>query len=242
MGKDQAIAAITVITLLLSLTFVPTVMKVARADPIPDWFIQVNSPQNDKIYPSNTVEVNFTIIPNPFLNYTSFSYSLDDRDNKSTNGNTVLASLSAGSHKLTIYGTYNAISENQTFTSIVAVLYFSTVFSTTWIVFTVTLAAVVLVIGLLFFARRKQIVARLKGKKTRMFWLGLTSFLLFAALFFVPSVWQMTEDYLFPHYSFELTAYFLPQSIPAIIGLVFMSLGLLLMILGTQKKDTQIEK
>lgn len=230
--KRQTVLVV-ILTLLLSLAFASTVFKVVAADPIPEWFVQVNSPQNDKIYPSNTVEVNFVVTPNSELAYSSFTYSIDGQAAKPTNGNTVLTDLPSGSHTLTIYGTGNW-STTQVFSDTpVAVIYFSTVYSTAWVELSAISVAAIAAIGLFLFWKHKQIAARFKGEKTGSFWGGLTLFLLFTALF-IPSAWGITYNALFPRYSFGMITS--PQLVDAflVIILVFMAVGVLLMVHGSK--------
>ncbi len=231
MTKKSALAATVILMLLLSTTFAATLLSVASADPIPAPLIQLNSPQNNKIYASNTVEINFTFLKSG-ANITSFSYSLDGQAAKPTNGTTILTGLSSGSHSLAIYGTGTFYQTGiQAYTSTLAVVYFSTVYSTSWIVFTTILVFAIAACSLLLFLKRQQVVARLKGKKTAIFWLGLAGFLFFAALFFAPNVWLIANNYLFPRYPVEPSGSSLLLSI---FGLVFMILTFYLMERGTQ--------
>ena len=97
MNRAFAIAA-TVLALLLSLTMV----EVALANPIIDPLVFVESPQNNQIYPSNTVQLNFTAIRG--FNYTAYYYVLDEQSPKTTNGISTLNDLTPGTHTLKIYG------------------------------------------------------------------------------------------------------------------------------------------
>jgi hypothetical protein len=198
------------------------------ANPIPPPLIWVNSPQNYKIYSSNEVELNITVIPDTSISLTSFSFSLDGQETQATNGSTTLTNLSYGSHTLEIYG-------NNTYSySTLAIVYFSTVYSTSWVVFTIVLVATVSIVLLLLLKKRRQIVAALKGKKTAGFWTGLVCFVFFAILFFIPAIWIAASDYLFPHYPNSLSTNIYPNS-GILIGLIFMCTGLYLMRRGTKK-------
>lgn len=234
MDKRQT-ALVVILTLLLSLALASAVFKVAAADPIPEWFVQVNSPQNDKIYPSNTVEINFVVTPNSQLAYSSFTYSIDGQAAKPTNGTTLLTDLSSGSHTLTIYGTGNW-SANQGFSDVpVAVVYFSTVYSTAWVEFAAILAASIVAIGLFLFWKHNQIIARFRGEKNGAFWGGLMLFVLLTALS-IPLAWGIAYNALFPLYTFELVT--APELTVGffIVVLVFMAIGVLLMFYGSKPK------
>ena len=66
--------------------------------------IKVNSPQNNYVYPTGDVWLQFTNIDRVDYNFSSYSYSLDGGAAQPTDGNTKLTNLAAGSHKLIIYG------------------------------------------------------------------------------------------------------------------------------------------
>jgi hypothetical protein len=235
MNKVLALAATIILALLLSLVVGVMVVKVAFANPIESPLIQVNSPQNNKIYSSNDIQLDFTALPNTGYNFTSFAYSLDGQAAKATNGSTILTNLSYGSHTLIIYGTGTYKIGNNTFEhndTVVAMVYFDALFSTSWVVFTIILIAVIAIGLLIFFNKRRQLITRLKGKKTVSFWFGLLCFLFSATLFFVPSVWQMADDYLFPHYPQGISVF---PGYGIIFGLVFMGIGFYMMMLGTQE-------
>jgi len=119
------------------------------------------------------------------------------------------------------------------------VIYFSTIYSAAWVVFTVSVVAVGLTVGLPFMVRRRQISSALRREKKQRFWAGL-AILILASLFFVPIILVTANDYLFPHYSFGIRVNLLSGlSILGIcISLVFMVMGLLLMILGIKKPST----
>lgn len=232
MKKELAIAA----TIILALMSALMIVEVAVANPLTPSLIAVNSPQNNRIYPSNTVQLHFSVLPNTWFNFTSFTYILDNQPPVATNGTTILTNLPAGSHTLTIYGRGTTSSggtyyEHQDM--LVAIVYFSTEYSTTWITFTIITLAAVTIIPLLLFLKRRQIAAKLKDKKNGAFWLG-TALLVFGALVFVPFTWQAANDYLFPYWP-----RWMPLSPPSwlmIIGaLIFMATGLYMMMLGTQK-------
>jgi hypothetical protein len=226
---------IIIFALLLSTTFGAIIINVALADPLPAWLVNLKSPQNNKIYPTNTVEINFA--PSPEFNFTSFSYSLDGQAAQPTNGNTILTGLSEGTHKLTIYSTGNYFGGNQSYTNVAAMVQFSIVYSPSLIIFSILLVAVIIGIALPLFIKRKPIMARLKGEKTASFWLGIACFLFFAAIFLVPSISIMTYDYVFPPaLSYRLVAEMPPAWLFLIIGLIFMVFGLILMIIGTRKR------
>jgi hypothetical protein len=217
------------------------VVKIAKANPLPPPLIRVNSPQNNKIYSSNEVQLNFTQIPNTDINLTSFAYSLDGQAREATNGSSILTGLSYGSHTLAIYGNGTYLIGNNTheYNSTLAIVYFSTFFSTSWVVVTIVLAAVICTGLLIYFKKRRQLATALKGKKTASFWVGLFVFSFFAALVFFPSVWQMVSDYLFPYYPHYGISGFLGYGV--VFGFIFMCIGWYMMRLGAKKVQTQKE-
>lgn len=236
MNRAFAIATI-VLALLLSLTMV----EVAVANPIIDPLVHVESPQNNKIYPSNTVQLNFTAIRG--FNYTAYYYVLDEQSPKITNGATVLNDLSPGSHTLKIYanGTFTSPPNNMThenYDMLVDVVYFSTFYSTAWVVFTVIIAFVITIVLILCWKRR-QIAIRLRGEKNAAFKLG-ASLLFVGAGFFVPSAWQVANNYLFPFW--PPIAVTRNANFHFTLGLCGISMGLLLIWLGTRKKKATQSK
>lgn len=127
MNKEFAIATV-ILALLL-----PMAVEVAVANPLTPPIISVNSPQNNKIYSSNDVQVNFRVLPNSGYNFTSFTYVLDGQAPKATDGTTILTGLSSGSHTLTIYGTGTYRTGNRTYEHndiLVAEVYFNSFFNT----------------------------------------------------------------------------------------------------------------
>jgi hypothetical protein len=231
-GKKRACQAIVILLLVFSLA-----AEAVTANPLPPWIISVDSPSNNKIYPSNNVELDFDPSQRSHsVNFTSFAYSVDGQAAEPTNGSTLLTGLPSGSHVLTIYGTFQLVGENKTYTHDIAIIYFSTVYSTQWVVFTLILLTFSVITGLPLIVKRKPIAARLRGKKTDKFWLGVVS-LSFFTLLLALWVWASVSDYLYPHHSYGLVAY-LPVEITFIIGFIvfaFIVLGLYLMYLGTEK-------
>lgn len=234
------LTAIIISALLTSVVAGAQAVSFAMANPLSPPLIRVYSPENNKIYSSNDVQLNFTIIPTTGINLTSFAYSLDGQATKATNETTILTGLSYGSHTLTIYGTFTYPVGNsiQEYNSTLEIIYFSTFYSTSWIIFTIILLVAIAIGLLIFFKKRRQLVAALKGKKTVSFWVGLACFVFFATLFFVPAMWQMANDYLFPHYPKSIIGF---PNLGAILGLIFMGIGWYLMRLGT-KKQQNLEK
>jgi hypothetical protein len=55
--KKIAPASIVILALLLSVTMGAVIINVALADPVPDWVVHLNSPENNKIYSSNSVKI-----------------------------------------------------------------------------------------------------------------------------------------------------------------------------------------
>jgi len=100
MKKKLVIAATIILALLSSLMIV----EIAVANPLTPPLIEINSPQNNQIYPLNTVQLNFSVLPDAWFNFTSFTYVFDGQPPVATNGTTILTDLPSGSHTLTIYG------------------------------------------------------------------------------------------------------------------------------------------
>ena len=232
MDKQLALIATVILMLFLSLN---SGVQMVSANPISLPPINVNSPENNKIYSSNQVTLNFTVIG--YRNYTSFSYSLDGQEPIDTNKSGVLTNLPPGSHTLIIYG--NATDDTYwNGHELLNIVYFSTIYSTAWLTFTLILTVSLATLSLLIFFRRKQIATRLKQEKKFSFWLGLPCFLFFTCLVFIPSFWHWANDYLFPRFPVEI------ESSPIfgiIISIPFMVIGLLLMYFGTRKNKSHFD-
>ncbi len=234
-NQDEMHFAAIIVTALFTLLFLPQAVNLAAANPINPPLINVYSPQNGRIYPVGEVQLNFTIVPNELVTFTSATYSLDGKPEQATNGSTTLTRLAAGSHKLTVYGkgTYSISGQTHQYNSVEEVIYFSVQYSTAWVTFTVALAIAVSSVTILLLLTRRQIVSALRGKKTGKFWAGLALFLFFFCIFFVPSLWVMSTDYLFPHYSRGIVVA-VPWGFTVTATLVFMGIGIALMKLGSK--------
>ncbi len=198
------------------------VVGVAQANPLPPTWVNVHSPKNDEIYPSNTVQLSFTPIRVDDMNFTSFTYVLDGQSPVAINGTATLTNLPPGQHILTIYCSYNIHYFSRTYEflnrtyeykdQIANVVYFTTQYSIPWITFTIiTVSAATIIPSMLFFKRR-QIKARLMRKKTCVFWLGtfllvsgtLALFRLLGRLQWIPSfhigqeAWRFLCPFIFP--------------------------------------------
>ncbi len=224
--RSFAVATIS-LALLLSLSLgLPSV----SANPIFVPPIKVNSPESNRIYPTNQVTLNFTVTY-AYHNYTGFSYSLDGKEPRETNQSSVLANLPSGSHKLIIYG--NSSSEKYgSDHELLDIVYFSTSYSPALLTFGLMLTVCIATLTPLLFFGRKRIANRLKAEKRSSFWLGLLCFLFFTFLVFLPSLWHWTNDYLFPRFpsGIEISPLFnITLSVP------FMCLGLFLMWFGTRR-------
>ncbi len=220
-----ALAALS--AFLVSIALSAQVIGSALPNPLPPPLIRVDSPVNNKVYPSNDVQLNFTVLPDPVITLTSFTYKLDEQETKETNGSTLLTCSSWGSHTLSIYG-------KGSYDSILAVVYFSTGYSTTWVVFTLILVVVASAISLTVFALRRRLVTTLKRRKTASFWVGLACFLLFTFLL-AESAGYAASDYLFPHYPQALSVNAFP--VGAIILGFLLCAGLYFMWSGTRKTN-----
>ena len=227
------VCATVFLALLLSLTLA---VQMVSANPLFSPPIKVNSPENDKIYPSNQVPLNFSVM-NAYPNYTSFSYSLDGKEPQNTNQSCVLTNLPSGSHTLIIYGN----STEDTYWGgheLLDIVYFSTTYSTAGLTFGLILATSLATLSLLIFFGRKRIATRLKREKKFSFWLGLVGFLFFTCFVFIPSFWHWANEYLFPHFPNELEV---SPIFGFIFSLPFMALGLVLMWVGTRKGKSRFD-
>jgi hypothetical protein len=156
-----------------------------------------------------------------------------------TDGHTTLTNLAWGSHELTIYTnrTLAAMGFVQEEKNMVAsVVYFSVIYSPALVtVIAITLPAAIIVSLSLFFKRR-PIVARLKGEKSGVFWLGT---LLFVPAFLILIVFSsiVANDYLFPYWPKGLIFYLFPYWLTAIVCIIFTFIGFGLMWRGTQRES-----
>ncbi len=232
--KSKAVTCFSAAVLLIVAVFL---LGVAVANPVISPMIGISSPQNNHVYPSNSVWLDFTALYSSGYNFTSFSYSLDGQNPKTTDGHTLLTDLPPGSHTLIIYGNAT-IGDYKHDDMLVDEVYFSTIYSTPWVMFTLVISAFIGLTMLILFVNRRQAARWLKSKKTFVFWIGLSCFLVSAVAIFVPSAWQVINDYLFPHYSHgALTVMPLPIFMA---GLTFMGLGLILMAVGTKKQTAGV--
>jgi hypothetical protein len=227
------------IILALFLSLIAGVVGLASANPILMPLVVVDSPQNNQIYATTQVQLKFALSPYAYYNFSSFAYSLDGQPTKATDGNTVLTNLAAGSHTLTIYGNGTYQSDYNAYTThndlVLAIVYFSVVYSTAWVTFGLILFAAFSVTSLVLFTNRRQLASRFKAKKTLSFWFGLTCFL-FASLFFIANGWGMASNYLFPYYPHRLEVILFSPVLFFIGGMVFMVLGVGMMVLGTKER------
>jgi hypothetical protein len=229
MHKKLAITGFVFVLLLSAM-----VVNLTEANPLPTPMITVHSPKNNVVYPSSTVQLSFTPIQSEDRNFTLFTYVIDGQSPVATNGTATLTDLPSGSHTLTIYCTYNHQIGNRTYEykdQVAYIVYFSTEYSMAWITFTISVVASLAVIPSLLFFRRRQIVARLKGEKSGVFWLG-TMLLVVATLVFALSAWQVTQDYLFPYWPKGIMIHF-PNELIIVGALVFVAVGLVMMRFGT---------
>jgi hypothetical protein len=239
LNKKLAITCLIFVLFLSAMVF-----DVAKANPLPSPMVVVHSPKNNEIYPSSTVQLSFTPIQVYDRNFTSFTYILDDQSPVATNGTATLTDLSSGSHTLKIYCAFSIQFGNITHDykdQVAYVVYFSSEYSTAWVAFTIISVAILTVIPSLLFFRRRQIVARLKIKKTGVFWLGALLFVL-GSLALIPYAWNVTVDSLFPYWpkGLEVSLSFYFSFIVASIFLV--GLGLVMMWIGTRKNAQSLKK
>jgi hypothetical protein len=236
--KTQTVASTLIVILLIAVC--SNLALSSATQPRSDW-IEVTSPQNNYVYPSGDVWLNFTSQNSIDVNYSSYSINLDGQmQNIAGNQTFHILNLSAGSHKLEIYGNISTgYFANQT--ELLSIVYFSVNYSSNWVTFIMALSIVVVVLSVLLFVKRRQITMRLKGKKNGLFWLGLTLVIL-ASFIVVPLGYSMLNCYLFPFYDYLLVRVL---SDPFVYGgLAVIGIGVLLIALGTMQpknpKDAKV--
>jgi hypothetical protein len=209
------------------------------ANPLAMPVVNVQSPVNNQNYLTNNVELKATAYATPSsINFTINYYILDNQQSVPTNGTTVLRDLSPGSHTIKLYGTRSVFDEyinstNYSNDELVSIVYFSVIYSTQWIIFTVILALVSGITSLVLFRKRKQIKAAIERPKRDVFFAG-SVLLFFSCISTVYFAWQTANNYLFPYWPPKL--FVLNSTLPFIISLFFLGLSLLLMWFGTHKK------
>ena len=222
---------------ILVLVFLTAIsIGIVTANPLPMSFVNVQSPRNNQIYPSSTIQLIFTPTAE---NCTSFSYVLDDQPPVTTNGHTTLTNLAWGSHELTIYTnrTLAAMGFVQEEKNMVAsVVYFSVVYSPALVTIVAITLPATIIVSLSLFSRRRQIVARLKGEKSGVFWFGTLLFVP-AFLIFIVFSSMVANDYLFPYWPKGLIFYLLPYWLTATVCIIFTVIGFGLMWWGTQRES-----
>ncbi len=167
MARQGKVSPAIIIMALLTLLVAAPALGSAYANPINPPLINVDSPQNNKIYPSGEVQLNFIVVPNELITFTSATYSLDGQPEHATNGSTTLTSLPAGSHKLTVYGkgTYTIGGQMYEYNSVEAVIYFSVQYSTAWVTFAAVFAVAVSTVSITLWLTRRHTVSAFRGKK-----------------------------------------------------------------------------
>lgn len=232
MKWTAAIAVIIFIILVLSAT------EQLLANPEAQPSVIVHSPVNNQIYPTNEIELN--VIPFPYpsnvVNFTLNYYILDDQSPISTNGTGVLNNLSPGSHTLKFYGTFSSQLANSTHEqkdALVRIIYFSVIYSTQWVLFTTALVLFIAIICLVLFTKRRQIKVALKSQKRGVFYVG-SALLLLSSVPTIYFIWQIADNYLFPYSPPKHNV--LEPTLPFIISMFFLTLGLSLLWLGIRKK------
>ncbi len=230
------------VTLVLAFLFlaVASALQVASANPVVMPMIEVASPVNNQIYPTSEVQLSFTVYRLPAgETLTSFTYSVDGQPRQTTNGTNLLTGLTPGDHTLTIYGNHTNVWNNHVYFTgdvTVQIIHFSSSYSPRWVTFgeIAVAATIASVLAVLFFARH-GLNAQLKAKKTAAFWVGLACIVL-SALLFVPTVWEITGDYLYPSqlypsHGIQVSPVFL---IP--YSAVALGVGVALMVLGAKRR------
>jgi hypothetical protein len=227
-----------VVLMLFALSTGGFFVSCVSANPISPPLITIASPVNNHVYFSNQVQLNFTTAPYSYVNFTEFTYRLDNQPWQATNGTPLLEGLAAGSHTLTIHGKGNYSSYSDTsdaaYDSTLTVVYFSVDFSTAWMTLTLSASAAIGVTVLILFKTRTRLVAAIKHGKRPRFWAGLIS-VVFGALIFVSSFWKLASDYVTPVYPRPLVAELVPASYLAVLGLLLICFGGFCMCTGTKK-------
>ncbi len=231
--KQAAALAVVALTFLFLST-----AELAVANPIMAPVVDVESPVNNQVYPASDVELKFS--PLSWYTFSEYYYVLDDQAPTPINSTATLTGLSAGSHMLKIYGNGTlTISSppSHTFQSndeLVSVIYFSTFFSTAWVIFAAVIVFIFTAIPFVIYKKRVQIKSAFKGEKNAIFSVGLVLFVL-SSLAFVSFAWQVVSNFLFPYWPPRaLTPNY---NIPFVLSLFFLSLGLLIMWLSTVKRQ-----
>jgi hypothetical protein len=223
--QTQKMATILLVSLLI---VAASNLAVCEANMPRSGWIEVTSPENNYVYPSGDVWLKFAPLNSLDSNFSSFSINLDGQELKIPNEETLLHNVSAGSHKLIIYGNVSSgYFANQI--EQLAIVYFNVSYSSNWVIFLLSLSVFVTMLSLVLFVNRRLLVARLRGRKNAFFWLGLLIVIL-ASLFVVPLGYKMLNNYLFPYYDYLLIEYADPF---VYASLVAMGIGFLFMALGT---------
>ncbi|MGD6933197.1 MAG: hypothetical protein ACQCN5_03225 [Candidatus Bathyarchaeia archaeon] len=229
------VAVYAVVALLL---FFLSTAELAVANPIMTPMVDVESPVNNQVYPTSDVELKFT--PLSWYTFSEYYYVLDDQTPTLINNTVTLTGLSAGSHTLRIFGNGTlTISSPPSHTyqsndELVSVIYFSTYFSTAWVIFAAVIIFISVVISFVLYKKRVQIKAAFKGEKNGIFFVGLIMFTL-STLSFVFFAWHVLGNFLFPYW--PPRAMTPNYNIPFVFSLFFLSLGLLIMWLSTIKRQ-----
>jgi hypothetical protein len=209
------------------------------ANPVAMPVVNVQSPINNQNYPTNNIKLKTTAYAVPSsVNFSITYYVLDDQQAAPTNGSTILSDLSSGSHTLKLYGTrsvfdYYTNSTKKYNDELGSVVYFSVIYSTQWVIFTVILVLFLAITSLVLFKKRRQIKAALKRPKRDVFFVGVVM-LFFSGMFTIYFAWQVAYNYLFPYWPPKFMAS--NPNLNFIFSLIFFSLSLLLMLSGTHKK------
>jgi hypothetical protein len=207
-------------------------LGVVAANPISLPMVKVVSPQNNCVYTTNAVGLNFSAWQYSAYNFSSYSYSLDGQPAKATDGYTLLTDLSPGSHVVEIYGNGSWAGTSEKQNMFLARVYFSNVYSTAWVTFTAVSTVFAALVSFAVFMNRKNISARLRSEKTGNFWLGIVCFAA-SIVALVPSAWWYIDLYLFPRYPRGFSIPPLPFLVLSFVGLV---VSFALMAYGTRRK------
>jgi hypothetical protein len=226
--------SVTIVTVALMILFSLSLnVQSVYANPVFVSPINISSPKNNAVYPTNEVPFSFAVT-NAHHTYTGFFYSLDGNEPRETNQSSILTNLSSGSHILVIYG--NSSSEKYgSDHELLDTVYFNTVYSTPWLTFGLIMTISILTFAVLVYLGRRRLINRLKAEKKLSFWLGLLSFLFFTCIGFLPSFWHWSEEYLFPKFPAKLEV---SPLLSIIISIPFMCMGLFLMWFGTRKGES----
>jgi hypothetical protein len=232
----------SIILVLLFAGVISMFIEGVNANPVAAPLIHITSPENNAVLQTNSVNVSLIDV-GKLLNSSDaeFSYVLDGQAPKPLNSTTIsLKDLPAGSHSLTIYSKisyYMGASGFQSRIETQDAVYFSIYYSSTQTNFVIASGIILAAVSVSASVKRKSIVKRLKGGKSKVFWAGLTLFIFFIAAF-LPSLWLFSDSMLFPVYSAKQPPFQIYFASTVILGIT----SYCLMLRGTRNRLTSGQK